>query len=357
MDGLLESLLSTFYRDSIAYEPVCDGGANCNVDMKAYKSLNLRWIASTVQLCPWTQQRILPVLRASAKAAVAQCTGGANGRMCGIGWWSQDTPLHTTDFDGNTGLGQEMAALSALMAVLLVEERKVVVETSTLVGSRPEKGSDSPSPSSAGTTSPPESESQSEGFTMVTLPKPATHDTGGTSVGDGRAGKRPGRKLGVFEPPTQAGVLGASIATALLIVGLFCVFIWMCTDSLESTSPCKLPDEERPDACCSLVPDTEEEKVRVPPSREPLQHPRVHALLKKGKQKAKIAGGSNAKRYKVRANTEAARQVESQRVTIRRSRPTWISTGAAARLEARCRAMKPSPLANTWNQGGLEQLG
>lgn len=316
--------------------------------MKTYKSLNLRWIASTVQLCPWTQKQVLPVLRASAKAAVAQCTGGANGRMCGIGWWSEDTPSHTTEFDGNTGLGQEMAALSALMAVLLVEERNML-ETSALVESRPGRVSNS----HAGSKSEPESESR--GFTMATLPKPVTHNTGGTSVGDVRAGERLGPKLGDFRPLTQADIVGASILTALMIIGIFGMLMCICTDRLESGKPCKRSDRERPDTWCGLSCRTDDEESLVKP-RKPAQHSRVLALS--GKQKAKTAGNSvPASKHSQHQNRPTHRDATSQAVEKRRRRRLSTSRPSASKPGGLGQVMAPSPLARTWGDCRSEDSG
>lgn len=229
MDGLLDSLLSVFFRDNIAYEPTCDGNGVCNADMKMFISFSLRWMTSTVQLCPWTQKRILPALRASARAAVAQCTGGANGRMCGMKWWPESTPSHITEFDGAMGLAQEMAALSTLMTVMLIEER--TVEASAPVEVQPGSGQRSGSVSSVESGSGPGLGTNSEselGYTMASIPKPVTHNTGGTSQGDTKAGLQLESTLGAWKPPAERDIASAAIWTTLLFVGMVGMIAWIC---------------------------------------------------------------------------------------------------------------------------------
>ncbi|KAK2601148.1 hypothetical protein N8I77_010618 [Diaporthe amygdali] len=217
VDGLLDSLLRTFsvtpaWDDEtntdarIAFEPACEGGAfnvpasGCTGDMLAYKGFGARWMAATMQLCPWTRGRILPALRASAEAAVRQCRGGENGRMCGMRWSSGR-------YGGTLGVGQEMNVLSALM-VLLIED-------------------------------PADSYDQGEDLGAVTygIQQPAyvplTHDTGGTSEGDpdaGRSSKNSGKGLA---PITDTDTNLAAALTSTIVVSKFGVFLFMCTEAFE----------------------------------------------------------------------------------------------------------------------------
>lgn len=163
--------------------------------MKSFKGFVIRWMANVAELCPWTRHRIRAAIRASAEAAVQTCTGGENDRMCGMRWESGA-------YDGNTGLGQEMNVLSALMVLLLLEH---------------------------------DDDGQRE-HGIVTL------DTGGTSLEDPHAGES-GRfkdKPRVFEPTSRADLIGATILTGLMIVGGMAVFVWISVDAHE-----KAPDFQR----------------------------------------------------------------------------------------------------------------
>ncbi|KAG8167777.1 hypothetical protein KVR01_003466 [Diaporthe batatas] len=201
VNGLLESMLRTFFippvvgggggggadadgDTRIAFEPSCEGGSSnvpaegCTHDMLTFKGFGARWVATTAQLCPWTRDRIAPVLRASGEAAVRQCVGGPSGRACGIRWASGV-------YDGSAGVGQEMNVLSALM-VLLADEP---ADPSGKVGDGDEHG---------------------EG--------PLTHDTGGTSEGGPDVGETVTSSEVQLEPITAADVTSAAILTSVLIV-------------------------------------------------------------------------------------------------------------------------------------------
>lgn len=219
VDGLLGSMLRTFFvppagdaesDERIAFEPACEGGVSnvptdgCTSDMLAYKGFGARWMAATAQLCPWTRDRIMPVLMASAKAAVRQCIGGANGRMCGMRWSSGR-------YDGTVGVGQEMNVLSALMVLLGDEPTGLYGELSDWQGE-----ADSPE-------QPPSR-------------RPLTHNTGGTSEGDPNAGASlKGGSEVRFEPVTDAEVKLAAAITSAVIVSMFVIFVFMCSDSDRSS--------------------------------------------------------------------------------------------------------------------------
>jgi mannan endo-1,6-alpha-mannosidase len=174
VDGLLSRIIEVFFPDNIAFEPSCEPG-NCNTDMESFKGYLHRWMGTTMQLAPHTQPIILPVLQNSLQAALAQCTGGDNGRFCGFHW-------NTGTFDGEVGAGQQMNVLGALVSVM-----------------------------------------------TQTVPPPLTNGTGGTSVGDVNAGSEVS-VLPVFGDVTTGDRAGAGILTALLIAGVCSAFAWMSID-------------------------------------------------------------------------------------------------------------------------------
>lgn len=143
--------------------------------MLSFKGYVHRWMAQTTQVAPYTAEKILPVLKTSATAAVAQCTGGSNGRTCGFSWSSGT-------FDGSVGAGQTMNVLGAA--------------TSLLVGS---------------------------------VRAPVTNKTGGTSGGNYAAGQGADTFDGSLPPITGGDKAGAGILTLLILGTAAGTFGWMST--------------------------------------------------------------------------------------------------------------------------------
>ncbi|KAI0874578.1 glycosyl hydrolase family 76-domain-containing protein [Hypoxylon argillaceum] len=112
LDGLTQQTLDVFFPSGVAKEIACEP-ANCNTDMTFFKSFLHRSLASAMTLAPYTADKILPVLKTSAAAAAASCTGGDNDRMCGLVWSGKS--------NGQIGAGQQMSVLSALLSLLPTE--------------------------------------------------------------------------------------------------------------------------------------------------------------------------------------------------------------------------------------------
>ncbi|KAK6077122.1 glycosyl hydrolase family 76 [Seiridium cupressi] len=172
INGLLARTLEVFFPDGIAFEPSCEPG-NCNADMRSFKGFLHRWMASTAMLAPFTYDTIMPVLKTSVAAAVAQCTGGDNGRFCGFHWT-------TGAFDGKVGAGQQMNVLGGLTSLLAASP-------------------------------------------------PLTNTTGGTSVGDANAGSNEPTVKPLSEI-TAGDKAGAGVLTAIMITGCVGAFAWMSLD-------------------------------------------------------------------------------------------------------------------------------
>jgi mannan endo-1,6-alpha-mannosidase len=113
VSGLVDGMERDFFPKGVAYELPCEAGW-CGTDQLAFKGFVHRWMAYTMVLVPDLRSKILPILTSSAKAAVSQCTGGDNGRMCGFHWSSGK-------FDGKVGAGQQMSVLGALISLLAVD--------------------------------------------------------------------------------------------------------------------------------------------------------------------------------------------------------------------------------------------
>ncbi|KAJ4386148.1 hypothetical protein N0V93_009041 [Gnomoniopsis smithogilvyi] len=128
---LLHAMLQDFFPSGVFFEPACEGTISvpeggCTQDMKSFRGLVMRWMADTAQLCPWTREPIIAAIRSSTVAAIETCTGGENGRMCGMRWGLRK-------FDEDVNLGQEMGVLSALMTMLQFADGSEVHESSEVV--------------------------------------------------------------------------------------------------------------------------------------------------------------------------------------------------------------------------------
>lgn len=174
INKMTDRTIEVFFReDEVAYEVSCEPKYSCSTDMYSYKGYLHRWLTQAGQLAPFIVEKTRPVLRSSAEAAVAQCTGGETGRECGFGWSSGK-------FDGKVGAGQQMNVLAAVSALLV----------------------DNADP-------------------------PVTKDTGGTSKGNPDAGRRGGSSDIQHREITTGDKAGAGILTALLLGAATGTLGWM----------------------------------------------------------------------------------------------------------------------------------
>lgn len=99
----------------IMTEP-CEGPQNCNGDMVSFKGYLARWYAVSAQIAPFTAPMVIPHLQKSGIAAAQSCVGPATTSSlpyeCGNRWYWDG-------YDGKSGVGQQLAALSIISANLL----------------------------------------------------------------------------------------------------------------------------------------------------------------------------------------------------------------------------------------------
>ncbi|ORY59567.1 glycoside hydrolase, partial [Pseudomassariella vexata] len=176
IDLLLNRTLTAFFPNGTAVEFDCERGKSCTVDMKSFKGYLHRWLASTTILATYTAPKILPVLRTSTEAAVAQCTGGNNQRQCGFRW---ETGVFDPDGFDQAGAVQQMDVLGALLSLLVTPDAV-----------------------------------------------PVTNSTGGTSKGDSGAGSSLPQRT-QYRDITAADRAGAAILTVVLLISVAVVFGWM----------------------------------------------------------------------------------------------------------------------------------
>jgi mannan endo-1,6-alpha-mannosidase len=142
--------------------------------MYSEKAFLTRWLAATTKSAPYTYNTIMPYLQASAKAAALQCSGGPNGRLCGLSW------AKGADWDGTSGVGQQMAALEVIQSNLIAQSKA-----------------------------------------------PYTNATGGTSKGDPNAGASSISNPAATTPSTTGDRAGAGILTTFVLVGFVGGLLWM----------------------------------------------------------------------------------------------------------------------------------
>lgn len=180
-DGLLHGTAVFFTGDdeNIMTEVACEPVHLCDLDQQSFKAYLSRWMAATTKWAPWTYDYVKPLLDASAVAAAEQCTGGENGRMCGLIWAN-----NSGQWDGTTGVGQQMAAMEVVLATMIQD-----------------------------------------------LDAPVTGSTGGTSIGNPGAGTTAG-SMGGFPSPesmrpiTKADAVGAYILTIIAVI-LLLLGVWL----------------------------------------------------------------------------------------------------------------------------------
>ena len=144
--------------------------------MYSFKAYLTRWLAATTLIAPFTHDLIMPKLRASAIAAAQQCSGGDNGRTCGLSW------SKGAAWDGTSGVGQQMSAMSVIYTNLIP---------------------------------------------LQAIVAPYTNMTGGTSVGNANAGSQSVANPAAIKPATEGDRAGAGIVTMLILVGATGMFGWM----------------------------------------------------------------------------------------------------------------------------------
>jgi mannan endo-1,6-alpha-mannosidase len=173
VDGMVQGLDVFFPQNNIMQEVACENNGKCDVDQHSFKAYLARWMAATTKMAPFTFDAIMAKLAPSAQAAALQCSGGDNGRICGLKWQSGAT------WDGSSGVGQEMAALEVIQSNLIA---------------------------------------QSKG--------PVTNTTGGTSKGNYAAGTSTSSVI-TITPATEADRVGAGFVTVVLLACFVGIVWWM----------------------------------------------------------------------------------------------------------------------------------
>jgi mannan endo-1,6-alpha-mannosidase len=146
--------------------------------MLSFKAYLTRWMAAATKVAPFIYERVITVLQSSAKAAALQCSGSPvdhpNGRMCGLSWSKGE------EWDGTSGVGQQMAALEVIQSNLIQQAKA-----------------------------------------------PLTSSTGGTSQGDPNAGTGEPQYPTMFGPATTGDRVGAGFLTVAVVGGIVSGLVWL----------------------------------------------------------------------------------------------------------------------------------
>jgi mannan endo-1,6-alpha-mannosidase len=157
------------------FEVACEPNGECNVDQRSFKGYLARWMAATIKMAPFTYDLIMPKLQASAQAAAAQCSGGADGNTCGLQW------TQGAKYDGSFGVGEQMSAMEVIQSNLITK-----------------------------------------------VAGPVTNNTGGTSKGNPSAGTGGDNPIAVEATTITTGdKAGAGFLTVLILVGMVGGAWWM----------------------------------------------------------------------------------------------------------------------------------
>lgn len=111
--SILQGTQDVFFKDDVMSEVACEPSGNCLVDQQPFKAVLARAMADyrDLGIAPESNEGLNRLLQTSAARASALCSGGESGTECGDNWVN-DVPSNTG------GMGQELAALSVLMANL-----------------------------------------------------------------------------------------------------------------------------------------------------------------------------------------------------------------------------------------------
>lgn len=122
--------------NNIMSDVACEPTDTCNIDQRSFKAYLSRLMAATAQIAPFTHDTLMPKLRASAQAAALQCSGPNN--ACGLRW------TEGANYDGKTGVGEQMAAMEVFQTNLVDHvEKRVTTDTGGISQGNPDAGKDS----------------------------------------------------------------------------------------------------------------------------------------------------------------------------------------------------------------------
>ncbi|KAK1974263.1 family 76 glycoside hydrolase [Colletotrichum cereale] len=149
-EKLVDSFLKTFFFNGTAYEIACEGRKGlCPSDALWFKGYVHRWMS------PIIANKVLPVLRSSAEAAVKRCMARKSGlaNQCGF-YWSEGVFSDPQTTDNTTGAGEAVSVLAAVSNLLIADAPAPVTEADAKSNDSKGDGRDNSPGGTSGTTSP-----------------------------------------------------------------------------------------------------------------------------------------------------------------------------------------------------------
>lgn len=117
MTGLLKTsdqFFPTSGQNQIISDITCEAIEKCDRNQKTFKAYFTSWLGFMSLIVPAnTTAEVMAKFKISAVAAGQQCSGGSDGKHCGIRWTKR------ADWDGTSGLEQQMSVLGVLNAVMV----------------------------------------------------------------------------------------------------------------------------------------------------------------------------------------------------------------------------------------------
>ena len=112
--GGVEHYMLNTTGNNVLFEYQCDQWNRCNNDQRAFRAIVARVLGNVVQLAPNTgyASRAMKIINDSAEGAAQACSGGTDGKTCGINWG-------VNGWDGMYGLGEQIAALEIIQNTLI----------------------------------------------------------------------------------------------------------------------------------------------------------------------------------------------------------------------------------------------
>lgn len=92
----------------------CEPINKCDRNQKTFKAYFTSWLGFMSLIVPSNvTAEMMGKFKSSAVAAGQQCSGGSDGKHCGVRWTKK------TEWDGTSGLEQQMSVLGVLNAVMV----------------------------------------------------------------------------------------------------------------------------------------------------------------------------------------------------------------------------------------------
>jgi mannan endo-1,6-alpha-mannosidase len=121
LEGVIKGT-DVFFKDNVMFEVACETNGKCNTDQRSFKAYLSRWMGYTMLVAPWTKDLLWTRMQTSAQAAAQQCSGGEDGKTCGLRWTNRAT------WDGSYGVGEQMAAMEIFQNLLIANVSGPVTE-------------------------------------------------------------------------------------------------------------------------------------------------------------------------------------------------------------------------------------